>query len=366
MDLLQKRARYRRFWQPLLKGEGGYLSVVSPISDNGVLPYLLEPPVSLEEQWLSVDYAVKRAEADDSNLYYGLDAIHVERVHFGPGVQAAMLGAPYTLKENTVWFNMDPPIKCWDPIPVLMTDREHELYKAIITHTRALCDASKGRYAVAVTDIGGQMDVLYMLRGSELLEDLIDYPNEVSTALEKLDNDFIDLFTTLCDIIGPTDCGYTGWMPVISDVPWYPLQCDISVMISPEMFECFVLPSLDRISSVTGQSIYHLDGPGQIRHLDMLLSLKYIHAIQWVPLPAAIVGSQGLVNRSFIDKMSLDIYNRVLAAGKKLVLLGVEPSQVPVIFSEVGCDGVFIQANCKTRRDADELVAYAQKNWIRC
>jgi len=29
--------------------------------------------------------------------------------------------------------------------------------------------------------------------------------------------------------------------------------------------------------------IYHLDGPGAIHHLDTLLNLPELHAIQWVP-----------------------------------------------------------------------------------
>ena len=33
-------------------------------------------------------------------------------------------------------------------------------------------------------------------------------------------------------------------MPIYSEKPYYPLQCDFSAMISPDMFEEFVLPEL--------------------------------------------------------------------------------------------------------------------------
>ncbi|MCL2420680.1 MAG: hypothetical protein FWD03_02380 [Defluviitaleaceae bacterium] len=365
MDMNAKRERHRRFWQPLEKGEGGYLAVSAPIDDSGIAPCPLDPPSSLEEQWLSVEYALKRAEADSKNRYWGLDAIHNVFPNFGPGVQAAMLGAPYALQKESVWFDMDPPIKNWDTMPDLTTNREHELYKAVEAHTRALCAASKGRYTVAYTDIGGQMDVLCSLRGENLLMDLIEYPDEVLAAQEKLDQEFVSYFNTLTDIIGPSGCGYTGWIPIASDHPWFPVQCDMSVMISQNMFETFVLPSLDKVTTQIGNSIYHLDGPGEIQHLDMLLSLKHIHAIQWVPLPTA-TAADGSMYRDFTDPMSLDVYRRTLQAGRKVVLTGIMPFQVPIVFDAVGCDGVFIETYCDTRKEADELVAFAQSNsWVK-
>ena len=365
MDDSTKRDRFRRFWQPLEKGEGGYLAVISPIDDSGLLPYKLDPPADLHELWMSTEYRVKKAEADAQNTFWGQDAVQTVSTHFGAGAHAALLGAPYELRESTVWFDLNPPIKSWDKVPDLKTNRDHEIYKAIDAHTRALCAASKGRYAVPVTDIGGQYDVLFSLRGEELLSDFLDYPDKVLAAQAQLDDLFIDWFDELCGIIEPTGCGYTGWIPTIHDDPWYPLQCDMSVMISPKMFEKFVLPSVDKVSTAIGQSIFHLDGPGQFRHLDMLLSLKYIHAIQWVPLPDTEIGNPDYYFQDFADELSLAIYKKTLAAGKKLALLGVWPHQIPVIYNEVGTDGVFIQTVCKTRKEADDLIDCAKKNWIK-
>lgn len=368
MDMMQKRARHKRFWQPLAKGEGGYLSVMSPINDTGIAPYPLRDPKDVEERWISTEYCLERAEANAQNTYYGQDAIHSEFVNFGPGVHAAMLGAPYVLQPTSIWFDMQPPIKNWDAMPAFETDVTHPLYRAIEDHTRALCNASKGRYAVSYTDIGGQMDVLFSLRGEELLSDLIEYPDEILRAQTKLDDAFLSYFKTLTEWIGPTGCGYTGWIPIANDVPWYPIQCDMSVMISARMFEKFVLPSLDKVSTAIGQSIYHLDGPGEIQHLDMLLSLSHVHAIQWVPLPHANYTDQKKDRKfyfqDFADAQSLDIYRRTLAAGKKVVLLGVNPRQVADIYNAIGCDGVYIQTHCPTRKEADELIDHARKNWL--
>ncbi|MCL2285040.1 MAG: hypothetical protein FWC32_01595 [Firmicutes bacterium] len=356
----KKRERHRQFWQPLTKGEGGYLAVHAPANNMGAaVPY--PKAASVEEQWLSAGYRVNVAEAEVANMYYGQDAIHNAFVNLGPGVQAALLGAPYTLTKDSVWFGADPVIKNWDSPVNLKTNPQHELYKAIEEQTRALCTASKGRYAVAYTDIGGQYDVLYSLRGEDVLADLIEYPNEVMAAEEQLNREFVDYFNTLSGIIGPSGCGYAGWIPIISDVPWYPIQCDMSVMISPKMFEKFVLPSLDWVSTAIGQSIYHLDGPEQVQHLDMLLSLKHVHAIQWVPLTYSLSKAGRRDYRDYADELSINIYRRALAAGKKVVALGVPPDQVPLIYDRAGCDGVFIQTWCSTQNEADELITHAKQ-----
>lgn len=363
MDMEQKRARHRRFWQPLQKGEGAYLSVVAPVSD-GQPPYHLRKAESVEENWLSTQYRLEKAEARMQNTYFGQDAIQCEFVNFGPGVQAALLGAPYAITKDSIWFDRQPPIKDWEHPVVFKTDPEHPLYHAIAEHTRALCEHSKGRYAVSFTDIGGQLDVLYSMRGEELLMDLLEYPDEVLAAEAQIDREFIEYFNTLQKMIGPTGCGYTNWIPLVHDKPWYPLQCDMSVMISPAMFEEFVLPSLAKVAASIGQAVYHLDGPGEIKHLDMILSLPEVHAVQWVPLPNT-KDQNGRFYQDFADKESIDVYRKTLAAGKKVVLLGVRPNQISAIFDAVGCDGVFIETYPGSRSRADELIDFAAKEWIR-
>ena len=362
MDMLKKRERHRRFWQPLEKGEGGYLAVLSPIDDKTSAPPV-QPPEKLEDQWLSVEHRLKVTEWEAANIYWGQDAIHCPFVNFGPGVQAALLGGNYRFTRESVWFDLAPIIDDWDKPPPFVTNHDHVLYKAIETYTRSLCENAQGRYYVAYTDIGGQYDVLYSLRGEELLMDFLDYPDEVQAAESQIDNEFIKYFNTLTGIIGPTGCGYTNWIPLVSDTPWYPIQCDLSVMISPRMFEDFALPSLEMVSKAMGQTIYHLDGPGEIQHLDMILSLKNLHAIQWVPL--TLWQNDGYVYQSFDDDTSLDIYRRSKEAGKKVVILGVRPNQIAKIYETVGSDGVYILSRCTTRKDAEDLISRAWKDWLK-
>ena len=358
--MLKKIERHRRFWQALEKGEGGYLAVKSPVDDKNPAPPLKDTE-KVEDRWLSVEYRLKAAEWEAANIYWGQDAIHCAFVNFGPGVQAALLGGNYRFTKDSVWFDLAPIIDNWEKPWQFAIDRDHVLYKAIENCTRSLYENAKGRYYVSYADIGGQYDVLFSLRGEESLSDFIEYPDEVRVAEAQIDNEFIKYFNTLTEIIGPG--AYTNWIPIVSDSPWYPIQCDLSVMISPQMFESFIMPSLDKVSAAIGQSIYHLDGPGEIPHLDMILSIKNLHAIQWVPLPA--LQKDGYVYQNFADELSLDIYRRSKEAGKKVVILGVKPNQIEKIFESVGSDGVFIQSNCAARKDAEDLIDKAKKDWLK-
>ena len=49
------------------------------------------------------------------------------------------------------------------------------------------------------------------------------------------------------------------------------------------MFERFVLPDLEACCSEMDYAFYHLDGKGQLVHVDSLLSLSCLRGIQWVP-----------------------------------------------------------------------------------
>jgi len=350
-----KLDRHQRFWQPLKKGEGSYLYVSSPITDD---PAHARPPLrdpaGPEERWLGVDYCVEAAETKTARTFYGLDAIQHEFVNIGPGSLAAMIGGNYQLQPNTVWYDLNPIIKDWGDVPALKLNKQHELYRVVAEKTAALTAASQGRWLTSFTDIGGSIDILWSLRGEELLTDMIDYPEEILMADGAINDAFIEMFESQLPVLSAQKY-YTCWFPLVHTQPWYPMQCDMCVMFSPAMFERFVMPGLTRISQYLGQSVYHLDGTGEIKHLDMLLSIPQLHAIQWTPEPKI----------SFISEESLGVYKKTLAAGRKVVLLGVPPEQLQIIFDAVGRDGLFILTHPGTRKEADDLIAYAQKEWVR-
>jgi hypothetical protein len=49
------------------------------------------------------------------------------------------------------------------------------------------------------------------------------------------------------------------------------------------MFQEFIVPELIDYMTVNAYSVYHLDGPDELKHLDALLEIGDLKAIQWTP-----------------------------------------------------------------------------------
>jgi 5-methyltetrahydrofolate--homocysteine methyltransferase len=209
--------------------------------------------------------------------------------------------------------------------------------------------AATSRYIVSTTDLGGTYDILAALRGTQrLLFDLIEYPEEVKRfAFEQIEPLWKTFFMEHTDRLFAAQGAYSSWMPVYSEKRYYPLQCDFSAMISPAMFEEFILPDLKWQTEMLERSIYHLDGPGEIPHLDLLLSLPRLNAIQWVP---------GDGKAPVTDPCWFDMYDRIQRAGKGLVLLGVNPDEMEPMLNHISPKGVYMCMSAKDIKQAEEIV----------
>ena len=108
-------------------------------------------------------------------------------------------------------------------------------------------------------------------------------PDRVARAAGRITRLWLEYFQELHRLSDRTGCGHSPWAPIWSPGRCYMLQSDLSYMVSPRMFERFVLPDLAACCRELDGAFYHLDGKGQLPHLDMLLELEGLHGIQWVP-----------------------------------------------------------------------------------
>jgi hypothetical protein len=77
-------------------------------------------------------------------------------------------------------------------------------------------------------------------------------------------------------------------------------------------------------------SIYHLDGPQALPHLDSLLQIKELNAVQWV---------YGAGRGRASDWM--DVYKKCQAAGKGIQLY-VSPDEIDIIMENLKPEGVWL------------------------
>jgi 5-methyltetrahydrofolate--homocysteine methyltransferase len=202
--------------------------------------------------------------------------------NFGPGIIAGFLGARVEPVPLTVWFSPTEPGGIEKLRPTY--DPANRWWQRVSALTRAAVARWGDRVTVAHTDLGGNLDILASLRTTEkLLFDLSDTPEEVARLVGEITQLWLRYYDELYAIIGKTGRGTTPWAHIWSPGRCYMLQSDFSYMISPRMFERFVLPDLAACCDALDHGFYHLDGKEQIKHLDMLLSLERLRGIQWIP-----------------------------------------------------------------------------------
>lgn len=183
-----------------------------------------------------------------------------------------------------------------------------------------------------------------------LLFDLIDRPAWVHRWLEQINELYFRYFDPIHDLVKDTEGGnaFTAFQV------WAPgrmakVQCDFSYMIGPDMFAEFTAPYLDRQVARLDYSVYHLDGIACIPHVQHLIRIPKLNAIQWTP---------GAGEPGVGDSRWFDLYHQVRDGGKSLLLLGAAPEQLPALLKEFGPDGLFIvlDRECETETEARDLL----------
>ncbi len=224
-----------------------------------------------------LDLFVPRLEA----THYLGDAFPRFWPNFGPGIVAAFAGCHLQEAPDTTWFS---PIARWK-----IADLHARMvpgnpwWRRVIEVTKAAVDLWGQQLSIGFTDLGGNLDILAHARGTQrLLVDLIDSPQEVDRLVGETHRLWQECYEALYGMIRQSQ-GITCWGPCWSPTRGYLLQSDFSYMISPGMFERFVLPDISACCEIMDYPFYHLDGKGQLPHLEMMLSLPQLRGIQWVP-----------------------------------------------------------------------------------
>ena len=311
-----------------------------------------EKPRDLKQMWEDIPWRVRREQQSlEDTLLLG-DAIPSVFTNFGPGCLTACIGGTHKWSEFTVWFENEPFfIQDWENPPEPVLNQQSAMYRLVEEYSNVLLQAGKGKFYTSITDIGGTYDVVAALRGTQnLLIDLYEYPEEIKAFVEKLLPLWKTFFLHQSQRLFQEQGAMTSWMPIYSEKPYYPLQCDFSAMISPDMFEEFVLPELRYHLSYLERSIYHWDGPGELVHLDHLLSLETLDAIQWVP-------GDGAPNTT--DPCWYEYFEKIQRAGKSLILLESDPNGVENLLKHISTKGLFLRCDTKDEKQAKEILQIA-------
>lgn len=308
-DYIRLRKTYRRWWAGELERPIVPIITLDREITKADMPCR---PLCFGNAWDESVTPKQLVEARDAELsamrWHGDGFPQFLTTSFGPGVLAAFLGCTPMGREDTVWFK--PPR---EDIPIeelhFEFDPDNRYFRRVAALYEEGMEKWRGAVVMNMTDLGGIMDVLAHFRGNEnLLMDLYDEPDEVLRCVRELQDMWFRYFDALNRIMGGEAMGYSHWHSIYGEEPGYIIQSDFSYMISPEMFGKFVAPELSSSGARLKNAVYHLDGMGELAHLDQLCAIDSIKAIQWVPGAGAP------------EKMDwTDVLARILASGKKLL-----------------------------------------------
>lgn len=248
--------------------------------------------------------------------------------YIGPGSLATLIGSEPVYSEATIWFSESKmtlqEIKetCDRLIPLRSDSAGHEYrwYKWAIDSARYYKNNSNGVFRASMPDFEQNLDILSAVMGPQrLLMELLDNPTGVRKTMDSLYLVWEKVFDEVTGII--MEDGYTAYTHynLLGRGTTSVLQSDISCMLSEDMFDEFELPYLRMQAEKLDNVIYHLDGPGAVRHLDSLLRIENINTIQWVPG----AGAPGNA-----DEMYHAMYERIIDAGKGLYVF-LNPEEIP-------------------------------------
>lgn len=268
------------WWEGDLERPLVYLAVTDPLPIPYPYGYLSNYPLDMPVDQV-IDLYVPFLEA----THFYADAFPYWWINFGPGIVAGFLGSQvHSVYEpsETVWFSPKQKV----PIQELHFeyDPDNIWWKRVKEITAGFVARFGRDLAVSHTDLGGNLDILASFRETQgLLFDLVEQPEEVDRLVREINRLWLRYYDELDALIRPTCRGTSCWTPIWSTGTTYMLQSDFSYMISPAMFERFVMPDLISCCDHLTHAFYHLDGKGEIPHLDMLLSIKRLRGIQWIP-----------------------------------------------------------------------------------
>ncbi|MFA6175026.1 MAG: hypothetical protein WC765_00435 [Phycisphaerae bacterium] len=266
----------------------------------------LYPFTSFYDDTVSADQIIDCWDHQLCQTRFMGDAFPVVFPNFGPGVIAAFLGAILTNGNNTVWLHPAKDIEIGSLC--LECQPNNPWLCRIIDVIRVASKRWRGMVQIAMTDLGGSLDILSTFRPSEkLLFDLYDHPADVNRILWQASALWHRYFEQLSEAAAPYNPGYSNWALIFSEQPSYILQCDFCYMLGPDMFKEFVLPELESTAKKLSNVFYHLDGPGQLVHLDNILRVDAIKGIEWVPG----AGQPDVTHWP-------DVYKKITDAGKKI------------------------------------------------
>jgi hypothetical protein len=269
--------------------------------------------------------------------------------NLGPSVYAAFYGCPLTFNETTSW--SEPCIDSSDDINKLKLDAENEFFQKIKELTQCAIQQCSDRFLVGYTDLHPGLDCVAAWRGSErMCMDLYDAPGLIKQLIDIATCDFQMVYDRFDAELKAHNQLSVTWLEIPSFGKMHIPSCDFGALISKEQYIEFGLPVLRKEVQQMTHNIFHLDGIGVANHLESILSLPEINAIQWVQPPG-----DGLPIMQWVG-----LIKRIQAAGKSVVV-NLLKEELEGFIEQMNPKGLFLCIASDDENEQKDIIARVEK-----
>lgn len=286
-----------------------------------------------------------QARFEDLKQYHHVgDAIPHLRADFGPVMLGGLLGARVEFISDTTWTH--PCINDeWSNEPSWSISEDNPWWKQLGQLLDHIAQDAAGRYLVCTPDLGGTADVLLNLRGSEALcLDAVERPARIAAAVDAIYPSWRKVWRELYRRSLDRGAGVCHWLTIWSNQPYMVPACDFNFMIGPAEFQKLFLPDIARQAATAGRAVFHLDGPGAARHIDSLLEVPEIQAIQFTPgegTPSALPW--------------IEMFRKIQAKGRSLYIFAMQ-SDIDGLCDALKPEGLaLVVSSSGTPKDVDSI-----------
>ncbi len=304
---------------------------------------------SLEERWFDIEYQVESyIRSLEGKTLLG-ETFPVFWPNLGPNIFAAFYGLPLVFGEVTSW--AESILKDYAQIDQLKLNRDCAYFQTIEKLTEYALERCPGKFMVGYTDFHPGVDCVAAWRGiANLCYDLYERPADLKKAIRFALNDFQEVYDHFDNLLKAKQQLSVSWMNIPSFGKMHIPSCDFAAMISNEHFKEFCLPVLIEEVKTMTHNIFHLDGKGVARHLDLILQVPEIDAIQWV---------QGLGNDKPIMQW-IPLIKKIQAAGKSVVV-ELEIFELEDLIDALEPQGLLLCLDSKDEQEQEQILKRLEK-----
>jgi hypothetical protein len=305
---------------------------------------------SLKDKWFDTEYRVESYINTIQEKTFRGETFPVFDPNLGPDIFQAFCGQPLEFGEVTSWTH--PLIDTKDDLGKIKLDYSSIYFQKIEELTLHALERCESRYYVGYTDLHPGMDFVASWRGNDrVCMDFYLNPELLRELIDIAARDFQEVYDYFHSLLSEKGQPSVNWLGVPSKGKLHVPSCDFSTLIGPELFDEYCLPILHKEVRSMDRNIFHLDGRGVAKHIDSILTIPEIEAIQWV---------QGVGEDQSIAQW-LPLINK-LQSVKMPVIVDVALDELEWFIDNNRPEGLFLWVGTSSDEE-EELVLKRLESW---